>query len=98
MQTQVPAKIAEYFGISTSPAYADFPVIAQTFRPVAPGRRNAGWKRYAGTKRVSVSWVRKLKAQGVTAIAVAYNGRTADFSVDEIIKYAERPLLGGRVI
>lgn len=97
-QSQVPALIAEYFKISTSPAYREFPLIAQTFRPSIPGARQSGWKRVQGNKRVSLSAVRALRASGVSAIAVSLDGRTADFSCAEIIRYAQRPLLGGRLI
>lgn len=91
-QSQVPAKIAEYFGCGTLPPYDEHPTIAQVF---APGR---GWKTYSGTKRVSFSWIRKLRREGVTSIAIRYHGRVADFTVDEIIRYANRPLLGGSLI
>ena len=39
-----------------------------------------------------------VAALGVTAIAVQREERTADFQIAEIIQFAERQLLGGRII
>jgi hypothetical protein len=91
-QAQVPARIAEYFGCGTLPGAAEHPVIGQIFRP------EVGWRRYTFRKRVSLSWLRKLRAQGVTSVAIDYHGRRADFTIDEVVRYANRPLLGGRLI
>lgn len=91
-QSQVPGLIADYFGCGTHPAYTEFPTIGQVFRP---GR---GWKRYTGTKRVSLSWLRKLRADGVTDVAIDYHGRRADFTIREVVAYANRPLFGGKVV
>jgi len=78
--------VASYFGEPCAP------VIAQTFKP------GQGWKRYTFAKRVSRSWVRKLKAQGITSVALAHNGRLADFTVTELLKIDRAPLLPGRLI
>lgn len=88
-QAQVPGKIADYFGTA---ARTEHPVIAEAF---APG---TGWTRYPIRKRVSLSWLRKMRREGVTSVAIACQGRLADFTIAEIIRHAERPLLGGRVI
>lgn len=90
-RAQVPALIAGYFA-AHHPGVSDHPVITQEF---TPGR---GWVRQGFRKRVSVSWLRKLKAEGVTSIQVSAGGYSADFTVDEIIRHASRPLAGGRAI
>lgn len=88
-QAQVPGLIADYFGEA---ARDEHPVIAEQFTP------GKGWKRSPIRKRVSVSWLRKIKREGVTSVAVTCAGRRADFTIAEVIRHAERPLLGGRVI
>jgi hypothetical protein len=88
---QVPSLIAEYFA-AYHPGVSDHPVITQQF---TPGR---GWARQDFRKRASVSWLRKLKAEGVTSVQVSAGGYSPDFTVDEVIRHASRPLLGGRVI
>lgn len=90
-RAQVPGFVAEYFGAKPE-GMTEHPVIAQQYWPAL------GWRRTAMRKRVSLSWLRKLKAQGVTAVQLACGGYQADFSIDEIIRYARRPLLGGTLI
>lgn len=89
-QAQVPGLVKEYFGVE--PTRQEHPVIAQSF---CPGK---GWRRYTFNKRVSISWLRKMKTEGATAVALRCGARTADFTIDEIVRYAQRPLLGGRII
>lgn len=91
-QAHVPGAIAAYFGSGTLPPYDEHPLIGQTFRP------GVGWRRYTFRKRVSTSWLRKLRAEGVTSVAIDYKGRRADFTIDEVLRHANRPLLGGRLI
>lgn len=91
-QSMVPGLVADYFKCGTLPPPAEFPVIAQTFRP---GR---GWTQYPGVKRVSLSWLRKLRREGVTSVAIGYQGRVADFTIAEIARHANRPLFGGSLI
>lgn len=106
-QAQVPALVREYFADPTPPAAYDgealraldrieHPVVAQTF---APGR---GWKTTSYRKRVSASWLRKLRAEGVTAVGLRSGARLADFTIDEVLSHqsriARQPLLGGSVI
>jgi hypothetical protein len=56
------------------------PVIVETF---TPGR---GWVRAGWRKRVSRSWLRKLRReQGVTEVALDVGGRVADFRVSELL-------------
>lgn len=92
-QAQVPGLIEEYF--SAKPfGMTEHPRIVQEF---APG---AGWKSggFIRGKRVSCSWLRKLKKQGVTAVSLACGGYQADFTIAEILRHAQRPLLGGSLI
>lgn len=85
-QAQVPATVARYFGTtpggagSGSRAAAEHPVITQAFHP---GR---GWKTYGFRKRISGAWARKMAAEGYTAVALTAGGRTADFTLAEILK------------
>ena len=68
------------------------PVVAQYFddpqaKPVieqeyVPGR---GWRDTGYNKRVSKAWLRKLRQEGVTSVALEYGGRVADFRVDELL-------------
>jgi hypothetical protein len=93
-QSTVPQAAASYF-TSVLPHNYDFttdrdwpqvagyhyhPTIAQVFRP---GR---GWTDYPGTKRISPSWARKLRAQGITHISLRVNNRVADFDIKELVK------------
>lgn len=89
MQAQVPGLVADYFGAA---ARAEHPVIAGVFTP------GKGWKRPPANHRVSMSWLRKLRGEGVTSVALDCGGRTADFTIAEVVRHAARPLLGGRVI
>lgn len=75
----IPA-LAEYFGTTESP------VIRAEFRP------DAGWYYTGWNKRVSASWLRKLRAEGVTGVSVAMRDeqRAADFSITELLASARR--------
>ncbi len=66
------AELAEYGGNGN-------PVIVQEF---VPGR---GWRRTNFRKRASCAWLRKLKREGVTEVAVEFDGRAADFRIAELI-------------
>jgi hypothetical protein len=90
-QAQVPGLVEEYFAAKPS-GMTDHPLIAGTF---TPGR---GWQCTGFRKRVSCAWLRKLKARGVTSVSLTCGGYQADFTIAEIIRHAERPLFGGRVI
>lgn len=81
-QSQVPAAVADYFGPA---ARTEHPTIGQVYKP---GR---GWTSYPGTKRVSVSWLRKLRAEGVDFVALDCDGRRADFGINELVTAAARP-------
>ncbi len=66
--------VRSYFGSGP-----DTPVIAQEFR------RGNGWVRQTHRKRVSAAWLRKLRREGVTHVALTSEGRTADFSIEELL-------------
>jgi hypothetical protein len=90
-RAQVPGLIAEYF-TRTHPDVTEHPRITQEY---APG---SGWQPQRHRKRVSLSWLLKLRTQGVTAVQVTAGGYSPDFTIAEVARYARRPLLGGRVI
>jgi hypothetical protein len=88
-QAQVPPAVAAYFGTDAYgfplgegiAANRRHPIIVQHFTP------EKGWKRHPIRKRVSVSWLRKLRAEGVTDVALSSGGRTADFRVAELLRH-----------
>lgn len=81
----MPPVAAAYFGPTDKHTH---PIIRQVFNPAV------GWKQYPIRKRVSGSWVRGLKAEGVTHVALESGGRLADFSVRELLKMSLQK--GGR--
>ncbi len=93
-QAQVPTRVREYFGDATS---TEHPRVASVF---VPGK---GWRSSRSYhKRVTCSWLRKLRAEGVTGVVLSCGGREADFTVAEILsrqaQVNRQPLLGGTVI
>lgn len=79
-QAQVPTKVAKYFG-PDSKTRQGHPIITQVFTP------GKGWKRTGFNKKVSVSWLKKLRREdGVTSVSLTCNGRTADFTVRELVE------------
>jgi hypothetical protein len=78
-QAQVPRVVADYFGGMVD--RGRHPVIVEAF---IPGK---GWRRHRSfRKRVSVSWARKLRAEGVTHVALASGARVADFRIEEVVR------------
>jgi hypothetical protein len=78
----VPA-LAEYIGARSSEAGLNVgnPIIVQEF---VPGR---GWQDTGWRKRASVSWLRKLRREGVTSVGVYTPwGSVADFAVAELLR------------
>lgn len=92
----LPDAVVAYFGdaAQTQPVF-----VAQEFRPnrgwitrigtdpIVVSGRIVG--RVAGAqyrKRITASWARKLRAEGVTAVALCCGNRTADFNLTEILK------------
>jgi hypothetical protein len=93
-EATVPAFIREYFGEA---CHAEHPRIASAF---VPGK---GWRNQRGyNKRVTCSWLRKLKGEGVTGVSLVCGNREADFTVAEILAYQAKinrqPLFGGTVV
>ena len=82
--TQPIGVLERYFGTGA------LPVIAQQF---TPGR---GWRPHPAGERVSPAAVRVLRERGVSAVALAYDGRLADFRVGELL--AEAPALVSRMV
>ena len=81
LHTTHPIGVVErYFGSGA------VPTIAQQF---TPGR---GWRPDPLGERVSRPLVRALAAEGVTAVALAYDGRLADFRVEELLTAAPAPV------
>ena len=76
-QAHEPAAVSAYFGPSRDREHA---VIAETFHP------DRGWKRPSFRKRISPSWARKLRREGVTGVALASAGRLADFRIEELTR------------
>lgn len=67
-------KVSAYFGGQ------EIPTITAEFRP------GTGWVTMTYRKRVSRAWVRKLRARGVSHVALSLDGRTAEFSTDELLR------------
>jgi len=68
----IPA-VAAYFGADVSP------VIEQEYRV------SRGWVVTGFNKRVSRAWLRKLRREGVTSVALRHGARLADFTVTELL-------------
>jgi hypothetical protein len=79
-------------------SYAEWTVPDHTQRYRIPVLREVflagtGWRRLDGKQRVSLSKVRALKREGVTAIGVEISpGRVADFRVDELLRRPRQPM------
>ena len=58
----------------------EIPIITGEFKPPA------GWYATSYKKRVSRAWLRKLKSEGVTHVRLSNGIRSADFSVDELLR------------
>lgn len=69
----------EYFAAGT-----ETPTIAHEFR------RGNGWVRQIHRKKVSAAWLRKLRDEGVTHVALKFDGRLADFSIEELLASARK--------
>lgn len=78
-QAQEPVAVADYFGglVGYDREHA---VIEETF---APGR---GWVRCSMRKRINPTWARKLRREGITAVAVRSAGRLADFQIAQVVR------------
>lgn len=79
-QAQVPVVVEDYYrsrGVNTVYSH---PLIRQVFRD------GSGWRFHPTRKRISTSWVRKLRADGVTSIQTEAGGVIADFTVAEVLR------------
>lgn len=81
-QAQEPQAVSQYFskvpgscGMSREHAR-----IAAVF---TPGR---GWTTYPMHKRISPSWAKKMRREGVTCVALKAEGRVADFLIEELVQ------------
>lgn len=77
-QSRIPPIAHRYFRCGLD----DHPLIASTFAP------DRGWKRHPYRKRVSGNHLRSLRRQGITHVALSCRGRTADFSIHELLRPA----------
>jgi hypothetical protein len=99
-QATIPVLVHDYFATDHFSNFAIFgprnhrycdehPIIVQVFYS------DRGWRTTNYRKRVSCSWLRKLKAEGITHVGLVSGGRwtrsdrIADFSITEILR-AER--------
>ncbi len=88
-RSSVPDPAQAYFGPGVHPT------ISQVFWP-GKGWCDAPWK---GPKAVSVSALRKLRAQGATDVQLTSGDRCPDFSLQELLARPKAaPLLGGSLI
>jgi hypothetical protein len=91
-QSTVPQAAADYFSLwlprieypgfpptAQVAGYHYHPVIESTFVP------ERGWVKYPFRKRISPTWARKLRAQGVTSVALRVGDRVADFTIKELV-------------
>ena len=77
--SKVHPKIAAYFGIEERPHSDQHPTVWQVFSP------QHGWRNETWRKRVSLTYLRTLRREGVVAVAIrAADGRLADFAISEV--------------
>lgn len=82
----IPAIVEHCKMTNTSPEYYT-PVIAQAYH------EDKGWQTYPFKKRVSVSWIRKMRREGYTAVGLDLgNCRIADFRIAELLRVAPQPM------
>lgn len=86
-QASEPAAVRRYFaplraqlGFTGVTPFEDHAVVTQVFRP------GVGWARYPWRKRVSGNWARQARCEDITAVALSLHGRTADFTIEELVK------------
>ena len=92
-QATVPQAAADYFSRWLPRIdYPGFPPTAQVagyhYHPVIDQvfTSDRGWVRYSFRKRISPTWARKLRAQGITRVALRVGDRVADFTIQELVK------------
>lgn len=62
----------------------DLPIVVREFKP------SRGWGRSAWRKHLSGSYARKLRAEGVTHVALDINSRQPEFSIEELLRSVGR--------
>ncbi len=72
--------VAAYFGDSGA-----IPIVESEFTS------SGGWRRAAGRKRISASYARKLRTDGVTAVALTHKNQVADFLLVELMASRTAP-------
>lgn len=75
---QVPPRAAAYFNRLGVDLGENHPLIRQEFTP------GKGWRPTGFTKRVSASWISKLRTRGVTHVQLTAAGHNADFRCAEL--------------
>lgn len=79
-QSQVPSLVQKYIdGVAVDSTFGIHPIVSQIFIP------DRGWKRYPIRKRVSRSWARKAKLEGVTDVQLSWGRHLADFRIKELM-------------
>lgn len=77
-RAKVPPYAERYF-MSFGHGMPMHPVITQAFDP----RR--GWQQYPIRKRVSATWLRKMRQDGFTAVRLVMESHASDFSISELL-------------
>ena len=77
---KVPRAAADYFGLDTEWPHRDnHPTVVEAFYP------GKGWRRTPyNRKYVSGNYLRTLRAEGATFVALRQRYRTADFDIREV--------------
>ncbi len=80
----IPRVVRNYFSANMIgwKEWGSWPLIHEGFTP------GKGWKRLGFNKRASISWLRKMRAAGVTHVsfrAMSHPNRIVDFPIREVI-------------
>jgi hypothetical protein len=97
-RTEIPAVVASYFASADELAMEVGPAGRVQFPQVTKVLLSWGWhtlpEPYWATRKIA-SW---LKGQGIGNVVISAYGRDADFTVAELRRGADAPLLGGSLI
>jgi hypothetical protein len=77
-QATMPPLVRHYFDADDS--YQRHPTAYATYS------QTHGWRRLPYNKRLSQHWLRQMKTAGITQVQVRYQGRLADFAIDEMLR------------
>lgn len=86
-QAKVPRLIAEYFA-KHHPDVTEHPVITAEF---SYHWSQTGWKDTHYSKRVNVSWLRKLYAKDITWVRVSAGGYSPEFAIGDVLHREREP-------